>query len=47
MLGLIENLPGKTVAKMPPHGELKDYFVITEKGREYLSLVDAIGRSNG
>ena len=42
MLGLIENLPGKTVSEMPQGGNLKDYFHITEKGMQYLSLMERI-----
>lgn len=34
--GFIENLPGKTISKMPETGNLKDYLQITEQGREYL-----------
>jgi hypothetical protein len=42
MLGLIENLPGKTVSNMPHEGDLKEFFRITNKGREYLALVQRI-----
>ena len=34
--GFIENLPGKTISKMPESGNLKDYLQITQQGREYL-----------
>lgn len=35
-LGFIENKPGKTISSMPEKGDLRDYLVITDYGREYL-----------
>ncbi|NID09531.1 hypothetical protein [Fibrivirga algicola] len=36
--GLINNFPGKGIREMPQKGNLKDYFAITERGKEYLEL---------
>jgi hypothetical protein len=35
-LGVIKAKPDVQVAKLPSHGELKDYFYITEAGEKYL-----------
>ncbi len=37
-LGFIDNISGRGLRSMPPSGNLKDHFFITEHGVEYLNL---------
>lgn len=37
-LGLIANQEGKSIAAMPPSGDLTDFFVVTALGRSYLKM---------
>jgi hypothetical protein len=40
-VGLIQRLPGdKGIGTMGDHGDLRDYFTITEEGRRYLAFLD-------
>ena len=42
-LGLIANLEGKGVRQLDAHGgDVNAYFVVTDRGREYLKLLDQV-----
>lgn len=37
-LGMIRNFEGQGIRTLPPQGNLRDYFEITERGHDYLRL---------
>ncbi len=39
-LGFIENCPGKPIGSMANQGNLRDYVRLTERGKEYLKLIE-------
>lgn len=39
-IGFIENYPGKSIGSMPNQGNLRDYVRLTERGKEYLKLIE-------
>lgn len=41
-LGFIESLPNKHISSMKSQGDLRDYVKITERGKEYLQLVEEV-----
>jgi predicted regulator of amino acid metabolism with ACT domain len=41
-LGFIESLPNKHISSMKSQGNLRDYVKITERGKEYLQLVEEV-----
>jgi predicted regulator of amino acid metabolism with ACT domain len=41
-LGFIESLPNKHISSMKSQGNLRDYIKITERGKEYLQLVEEV-----
>ncbi len=45
-LGLIENQPGKSLAKMPETVDLRDYIKTTQRGRDYIELRKSLGGDN-
>jgi hypothetical protein len=45
-LGLIENQPGKSLAKMPETADLRDYIKTTQRGRDYIELRKSLGGDN-
>lgn len=41
-LGFIDTYPGKSIGSMPEQGNLRDYVKLTERGKEYLNLIEPI-----
>ncbi|MBE9192712.1 hypothetical protein IQ230_20630 [Gloeocapsopsis crepidinum LEGE 06123] len=45
-LGFIKTIPGKTIFYMPKQGNLRDYFRITEQGKNYLKKMNSCSVTN-
>lgn len=45
-LGMIENQPGKSIAKMPETADLRDYVKTTQRGRDYIELRKSLAIDN-
>lgn len=41
-LGFIENCPGRPIGSMANQGNLRDYVRLTERGKEYLKLIERL-----
>jgi hypothetical protein len=39
-LGFIDTYPDKSIGSMPEQGNLRDYVKLTERGKEYLNLIE-------